>query len=168
MKKLLFVLFMSMSIMTQAQDSISVRIPDTARLTVAKVYEDVKSGIQGLAQALKVPAVHVYKILVKQQTTYSIINICIVIGLFLCCLLVGRYAKVTYKGHLALYKKKYNTDNADIEDTVKGPLSVALTILSIALGVSGVIVLCITMQETIIGLTNPEYGAIKEIINFIK
>lgn len=47
-------------------------------------------------------------------------------------------------------------------------MEAALTVISIVLGITGVIVLCTTMQETIIGFTNPEYGALKEIVSFIK
>lgn len=167
MKKVLTVIIaMSFLFVSYAQKTDS--LPDTAKLTLTKVYADVKAGISGLAQSLKVPATHVYEILVRQQVTYSIINILMVLGLFICCLLTARYAKITYKGHLALYKLRTDRTDADIEDTPKGVLSVILAVISIILGGAGVIVLCTTMQETVIGFTNPEYGAIKEIISFVK
>jgi len=167
MKKVLSVII-AMSFLFTAYSQKVDALPDTAKLTLTKVYADVKAGISGLAQSLKVPATHVYEILVKQQVTYSIINICIVLGLLILCLLVGRYAKITYNGHLALYKLRTERIDADLDDTVKGSLSVVLTMLSIGLGIAGIIVLCTTMQETVIGFTNPEYGAIKEIISFVK
>lgn len=167
MKKVLSIIIAMSFLFTsyaQKEDSLS----DTSKLTLTKVYSDVKAGISGLAQSLKVPATHVYEILIRQQVTYSIINICTVLGLFLFCCLTGRYAKLTYKGHLALYKSRTERDDADIDDTAKGPIAVALTVISVALGIAGVIVLCVTMQQTVIGFTNPEYGAIKEIISFVK
>lgn len=168
MKKVLSVIIaMSFLFTTYSQNKVD-SLPDTTKLTLSKVYSDVKAGISGLAQSLKVPATHVYEILVRQQVTYSIINICTVLVLFIFCLLAGRYAKITYKGHLVLYKQRTQRDDADIEDTPKGIIAVVLTIISVALGIAGLIVLCVTMQQTVIGFTNPEYGAIKEIISFVK
>lgn len=45
----------------------SIVSAQTESLTFAKVYDDVKAGISGLAVALKAPAEHVYEVLVKQQ-----------------------------------------------------------------------------------------------------
>ena len=171
MKKILLsiVLVMSLCSISYAQiDSVLSNVPDTSKLTLNKVYTDVKEGINGLAQSLKVPAAHVYEVLVKQQVANSITNICLVLFLLISCLLCGRYASITYKAHLVLYKQAGHNSNPDLDDTAKGILSCVLTVISVILGISTVFTFCVYMQETVIGFINPEYGAIKEIISFIK
>lgn len=166
--KMLLSVIIAMSFLFTTYSQRVDSLPDTAKLTLNKVYSDVKSGLQGLGQSLKVPATHVYEILVRQQVTYSIINISIVLGLFLFCLLTAKYAKTTYKGHLALHKLNKPNSIACIEDTAKGPVAVIVGVISVLSGTAGIIVFCATMHETVIGFTNPEYGAIKEIISFVK
>lgn len=168
MKKIIFLLVVFITFSCSAQKD-SIIIPNAAKLTFSKVYSDVKEGIQGLAVALKTPAIHVYQVMIRQQIVKSIINVCTVLGLFLCCIIGANYARATYKEHIKLYSEQNGGSlRADIDDTPKGPLAVGLTIVSIGLGLAGVIVLCVTMQETITGFVNPEYGAIKEIISFVK
>ena len=75
MKKVLSVIVaMVFVFVSYSQKVDSLQIPDTAKLTLSKVYSDVKSGINGLAQSLKVPATHVYEIMIRQQIAQSISN----------------------------------------------------------------------------------------------
>lgn len=168
MKKLSFVLFLCISLGVKAGgvdstvkavgDSATklgkILMPDSTKLTWLKVYEDTKEGIASLGKTLKVPAEHVYAVLVKQQVVYAI-------SWLLCIIIVTLLLYLTikfYKVHPGLYED---------EDGEINPLVVFTAIPIIALlvlwGIS------IAHIDTIVGgLINPEYGAIQDIWNFVK
>lgn len=122
----------------------SIPISDTAKLTLNKVYSDVKSGIQGLAQSLKVPATHVYTIMVKQQRVSAITWVIVDSFLFLVCL---------------FFIIIWAISKDDRDEWWGVPVFFTLVFL---------IFLFLTVTEIIGGFVNPEYGAIKEIISFVK
>jgi len=164
-KLLLLILTMSIIFVSKSQ------VPDTAKLTIQKVYSDVKAGVAGLAQALKVPAEHVYKIIVIQQTTKAI-SLLIIVLIFLVFSFIGyKITKETYKGHLLLCNigkdPNYYVDT-DIDRTPKGILSVILGAISIVLFSSGIFFFANNFTDIITGFINPEYGALKDIVSFIK
>lgn len=114
------------------------------------VYSDIKAGIAGLAAGLKVGAEHVYTVLVKQQIVYSITWLVFIIILLL---LSTVFRKVLY-----------NHAREEWDDELFGLFCIfGGTILIIGY----IIVLC-NLTTITTGLINPEYGAIKDIINFIK
>jgi uncharacterized protein involved in cysteine biosynthesis len=59
-------------------------------------------------------------------------------------------------------------DNTSLDDSPKGVLSLVISILSGIAVISAVVFTCSNITETIAGFINPEYGAIKEIISFVK
>ncbi len=156
---LLTIMFISLIGNINAQDSTKVG------LTKEKIYSDVKDAIGQIGAALKVGAEHVYEILVKQQIANSIINIVVYITFAILIIIGYNVSKNTYKGHLALCNKEYNTD---LDRTPKGILAVILSILTIVLCIGEVVIFVNTISETVTGFINPEYGAIKEIISIIK
>lgn len=108
------------------------------------VYQDVKEGLSGLATGLKVGVEHVYIVLVKQQIVNSITWVIIyLLFIFICYLFV----------------KNWNYLAKETDDVVNIIGSVVLTIILISL--------TFTLNETVMGFVNPEYGAIKDIINFV-
>lgn len=122
----------------------------SSTLTLSKVYDDVKMGLVGLSGALKVPAAHVYSILVKQQVVNSFVYLfCFIltISIFVCFILCIKKMGDEDEGEY-LY---------DVLSTVSGALLFVLVIVTLC-------VFC----DMIIGFINPEYGAIKYIMNFIK
>jgi len=108
------------------------------------LYQDVKEGLSGLATGLKVGVEHVYIVLVKQQIVNSITWVIIyLLFIFICYLFV----------------KNWNYLAKETDDVVNIIGSVVLTIILISL--------TFTLNETVMGFVNPEYGAIKDIINFV-
>lgn len=159
MKKLITLtifLFLFLSFRSNA-DSLTIPIPDTSKITLTKVYNDVKSGITGLASALKVPATHVYKILVKQQVVYSIAY-CIF------PLIMITFLSISYKS--ALISKWGDSYSSDKEN--RWNKYATFTIITGVIGGIFIITTCIYINDIITGFINPEYGAIKDIMNFIR
>lgn len=127
---------------------------DSAKITMNKVYEDVKYGLQGLASALKTGVEHVYIVLVKQQIVNAITNVIITFLLFLCPLFyIVRYRK------WAEEKNKQGGSDGWI---------VLWFFTTIAPMVCGLIFFLATAQDTVMGFVNPEYGALQNIFEFVK
>lgn len=168
MKKLLTILLFFSCVICKAQDSVMTNIPDTAKLTLSKVYSDVKSGIQGLAQALKVPANHVYSILVKQQTSNAIAYLTLILIFVIFSIVTYRLSRANYKAHLKYCKESQGDDDPDIGDSSFSVVAVILSIISGITFITSVVQITCYYNQIIIGFINPEYGAIKEIMSFIK
>lgn len=155
MKKVLSVIIaMSFLFVSYAQKTDS--LPDTAKLTLTKVYADVKAGINGLAQSLKVPATHVYSVMVRQQLAQSIANLIFFFAFVILSIILYKAGIKTYK----LY-------NVNKDDDLVGITFVTFFLCGIST------IVCIVgfwsdYSSIITGFTNPEYGAIKEIISFVK
>ena len=152
MKK--FFIIVVLAIISTNVFSTEVAVNDTTALTFNKVYEDVKEGIQGLAVALKAPAEHVYKVVVRQQTINSI-------SYLLACLI------------LILPIFTFNWWNSAIKSAIeKGDDEtgwlMGIILLCILPALVGGIVLAVAMPDIITGFINPEYGAIRDVMNFIK
>ena len=157
MKKLFLILSVVFcSLIVSANDI--VPIPDTSAITFSKVYNDVKEGIAGLATALKAPAEHVYEILVRQQIIYSLIHLIV--------LLIGLIGLIlTWKYILWINTPKADDKNSRVYyDENWAFFPAILGIISIIMFGIGLI----NIDVIFTGFLNPEYGAIKDIINFIK
>lgn len=129
-------------------------IPDSASLTFKEVYCDIKSGIGALASALEVGVNSVYTTLLKQQYVKSIVNIVTyLIGILILF--------VSYKQ----FNKKWFIDakHHDIWDMGAVFFIIAFSIFIII----SIIYYVSSITETITGFINPEYGAIKEILEVI-
>lgn len=135
-------------------------IPDSASLSFSKIYTDVKTGISALASSLKVGAEHVYEILVMQQIVNSIIFLILL-------LLAPIFLTLSYK---FWGKTKWeSTSSYSGPDLTGGRLTDV--IYFIIFGVSGFILLGVGLTHLdviVMGLINPEYGAIKDIISIVK
>lgn len=129
---------------------IEVSLPDTTSVTFTQVYNDVKEGITDLAIALKIPAEHVYGVLVKQQIiksiTYSFLPLGALILIFI---------------FIKLYKKG---NKEDWEDNQNMGWLIITGILTFIFIIASIMALSYIVQ----GFANPEYSAIKEIITFVK
>jgi hypothetical protein len=137
------------------------QIPDSAKLTLLKVYEDTKAGLIGLAGALKTTAEHVYVVLVKQQVVYSISYLLFDIMLFIVSIYFLSCFKNNYK------RTQIKTDswyNDDIEDHFG---LVGMLVFGIIFGIILIVSIAFNGTDIVTGFINPEYGAIKDIINFI-
>lgn len=119
-----------------------------------KVYSDVKAGIIGLAQGLKVGAEEVFIILVRQQIVNSIVWLILLVFSFY----------ITYNWFKALKSDEEWKDESDDAPTMLGLTRLIQIILSLTLN----IVFICNIDNMITGFINPKYGAIMEIIKFIK
>jgi hypothetical protein len=137
----------------------------------SKIYSDVKSGILGLAKALKVGAEHVYQVMVKQQVVNAIASLILVIILLTLSFILYKLTIKTYHSHLKQcgfnMEKPENRRYIDLDDSASGPVSVILAVLSIVCLIAGVIFFATSYNDIIMGLVNPEYGAMKDILNFV-
>lgn len=126
-------------------------LPDSSQLSFKEVYTDIKAGLSGLGSALKVGSEHVYEVLIKQQIVYGILySIIFLLGIIL-----------TSIGIRMFHKSK----TSDWEAPTILILSIlcfwvgGLTLLGIGIG---------HIDNITTGFINPEYGAIKDILEFIK
>lgn len=137
------------------------------------VYNDVKSGIAGLATALKVTAEHVYIVLCKQQIVKAVSDLLLVIILLTLSYILYNQSRKTYKAHLI--QCGYKDDgtgkgnyNIDLDDSAKGVTSVVIGAGCAVALLVGIIIFCNTYNEIITGFINPEYGAMKDIMGFVQ
>jgi|688.fasta_scaffold403713_2 hypothetical protein len=113
----------------------------------AEIYKEVKSIIIGLAKALGVGVEFVWDILVRQQRVYAIIGIIAILSTFF----VSRF----------LFKK---ANTLYTEEGMSTPAPIFLYIVALVL-----IGLNTThLYATVTGLINPEYGALQEILTYLK
>ena len=143
-----------------AQDSLVVKsvIPPTVADQVNQVVDNVSNKVVALAEALKVPAEKVFIVMVKQQTMNAIsdaIFICIFFVLFLLGV-IGLFRKDSYK---------YNSYYDQTGFSANGYVAL---IMSIVFGLIFMIFSLCESSDVIMGLFNPEYGAIQDIIEMIK
>lgn len=137
------------------------------------MYNDVKSGIAGIASALKVGAEHVYYVLCKQQVVKAISDLLLTLLLFSLAYALYRIARNTYSAHLKqcgydAANAKNSNYNVDIDDSAKGIASVFLSVFAAAAVIGAVATFCCNYQEMITGFVNPEYGAMSTIFDFMK
>lgn len=126
------------------------QVYDSTKLTVEKVYSEVKAGVVGMAKALKAPAEHVYQIMCKQQLVNSIVILMLfVIGVIF--LFIG----IVLGNH-----EQADWDEASLY-TVGCVFSLLISFVLVIFSLA-------QMGDCITGFVNPEYGAIKDIIGFFK
>lgn len=153
MKKiiLLFGLLLSMIVVNAQQDSL-ISDPENFPTKTGQVVNDVvtrvETAIYTLADNLKTPAEHVYKVLVKQERLEAI-------GWLICDVFLFIVVVI-------LFLLSNFANNKDDDE------------LSEVFGIGGIIILVIFLLISIFsfkciltGFFNPEYGAIKEILNIL-
>lgn len=122
------------------------------------LYNGVKTAVTDLAKALEVPATHVYEILVKQAFIIAVSKASII--LFILIVLF------TIAIRFGLIAEKYNDEESSLKGDPEG-FHVGMTI-SLILAAFTLIWLVIDGGSIIAGIFNPEYVAIKEIVNMVK
>jgi len=143
MKKIILFLFLCISLTAYAQTDSTLVTNTTAEKLIDKYSAKVEAAIVSLAENLKQPVEHVYKILVKQQVVsawiWLIINITVLILI------------------IVLWRLWANDE--DRGEWVQAP--VILTVI-------GAVVIFASLHIIITGFLNPEYGALQDIIMIIK
>lgn len=149
MKNIFIITLILTQLSVFAQDSTTAKISEVERV-VDKYVDQTTEALKGFAEALQVPAEHVYSVLMKQQYVKAITWIATG-GISLCVIMM-----VLFFGYIGT---KHEWD-----DIVVGLVVVLGCVLfAIPLFIS------ISQLDVILtGFYNPEYGAIKEISNLIK
>jgi len=167
MKYLLLALtFLVVGEFSRAADTLTVdgkkyTAVDTSKLNWNTVYADTKEALKGIGAALKVGSEHVYAIVVKQQVTESIIYLITDIILLLMAYIFWRLFLKDYRRFSIREDPWYTDEIADHTTTI---LYLLLGLVCIA---GAIIVLLGTLRSIVIGFTNPEYGALKDIMEMI-
>lgn len=155
----------AMTVINSAKQSISEAVDSTKKAVkdgatfidtssnFKTIYTDIKTNIGALASALKVGAEHVYTVLVKQQIVNSIVWLIVAI--------------IVFFGFRAMLKfTMWCRDNKiDYDDSVGYTFGLAFGWLFTVIAICTVI---FHIDVIVTGFVNPEYGAIMDIVNFVK
>lgn len=151
MKKiLLFVVSMLISVIVFCQES--TKITETERI-VDKYADKFGDAIKQMAVALKTPVEHVYEVLVRQQVVNSFISIGYLVLLVICAVLIW---KCYIKGN-----EMYSESGDDCFVVIAVIASVLWGVFVIVFFASG------SFGDIFQGFVNPEYGAIRDIMELI-
>lgn len=130
-------------------------VPDSSKTPLSeRIYNDTKAAISQIGKALSVGAEHVYEVLVKQQYVKSVTNL--LIYLLIVPILV--FFVYSWKGVAKDRKGGFSVDDHWI----------GCSIASTALLVIWTAFLIGSLEGTITGFFNPEYGAIEKIMELIR
>ena len=134
----------SVAPLTFVEDSITTYTGTLTEILIDKyAYE-----IMELSKELKVPAKHVYSVVIKQQTINS------VAWLFIYLILAISVFIFIKLGNAEIKRDKYDNDKDMFQ-------MLAIVAFIILIGV-----ILFTFQIVVTGLINPEFGALKTIANF--
>ena len=152
--KLLFLLgFIFLCNFTYSQDKDPLHLFDSTQKTSLEdsIYHDVKDALSAMATGLKTTSGHVYSVLVYQQRLNAII--------WLIIALAGIFPVLLFTRTL----KKPKTDPYDVLNT-NGVMAILMGSICLIWAAA---VIC-HVDTIIVGLFNPEYGALKDIMDFVK
>ena len=131
----------------------TVKAIDTSSVS-KQLYTDLKSGLVGIAGALKVGAEHVYEILVRQQVVNSI--------LYLLC---GVLAFISIINFISKNKSSEVWFDDDV-DFITGLGFIRL--IQLIIGFILLLVFLFHLDNIVTGFINPEFGALEQIMNWVK
>lgn len=149
MKKIVLVLLMALT-MTSIYGQDTTVVSETERL-IDKYTEVIDARVMALAQSLQQPAEHVYQILIKQQTVIAFVYLFLFLLSLICA--YGIYKSATNKN----CKFGEYATAADISVVVFSFLTFVFLIVSL-----------LNTEAIMTGLINPEYGALRDIADWIK
>lgn len=135
-----------------------------------EVFAKATEYIDAIAANLGVAAEHVYRILVQQKVAEGIAgtvvgSVSIIVFIVLASLLFGAYLNPKYEVNKEFYSVKVPTNvYAKVRDLIEDENSLFAFLLPIVMIITG-LVGSITLYFGILSLINPEYYAIKEILD---
>ena len=160
MKKLLIILFFIAFASITASAEISTVDSTGVNQNLKYVAEKMEGAINVFAQKLKVPAEHVYKIMIRQQATVAVTEL----FALLCIIFTTLLFFLSYRKNWKLYKneKNYST-KSNLEDTyqVMAGWSIGGLVITIVL-------FFLFTIDGLPRLINPEYYAIKDIFSILR
>lgn len=144
MKKLFISLtfLLCIVIISRAQDTTSYVSNSNVEKLIDKYSKKIEASVTALAESLKQPTEHIYYILVKKQK------------------IVGYSSLLAILFSVLLFLAAVYLSNKDMEEG-----AIILFVISVVLFITSCACFVIDGLQ---GLLNPEYGAIKEIVKFIK
>jgi hypothetical protein len=119
-----------------------------AKAGAVSIYPDVKSAIVSIGKAIGVAAEHVYGVLVKKYVVIGVKELMILIGGII-MFFIG-----------LIYWRKYTKDGQSISYGVAIPALILVTGL--------ITIVNVDYDAMLMGLINPEYGAINYILEYTK
>lgn len=174
MKKVILVLAMLLTVSTTIiakdvtinfdKDSVAYDLNtprSEAERLVDKYSVKIEAFFVSIGNALKQPAEHVYKVLVKKQFLKGLGTLSIPFFAIIVLLIFIFSLKYCFK-----IDKIYEGRKNRMMDTYEA--FIALPIISGILFIVLIGFTCNIFDDTLINLFNPEYGAIKEIMDYIK
>lgn len=115
---------------------------------LSNLYPDIKSAIMSIGHAIGVAAEHVYTVLVKKYFVLGVKQVCIfVFGLVMFIWGVFAWRKATPVGQ---------------------PITYRVIVPSILIIVGALTMYNVNYDEMLMGIINPEYGAINYILDYTK
>jgi uncharacterized membrane protein (DUF485 family) len=108
----------------------------------------VELTIKELAQKLEAPASHIYGVLIKQQKVKSISMLIIILAVFAGLIVVAYRTLGLYRNYLE-------------DDLITWAIAFGLITLAL------IVIISLTAEMVLTGFINPEYGAIRDIVNLI-
>lgn len=146
----------------QLGSGITIKFADTSNVTWSKVYNDVTGALSGLGAALKEGGSYAYKTFREQQIITSITIIIYSIVLLVIAII---FWKLFLKDRKRMSTSTDDWYNDSIEDH---GVTIAYFVIAIAMTGAFIINLGVNIDSIFSGLLNPDYGAIKEIMDKIK
>lgn len=125
------------------------------------IYTDLKDGVSALAATLKVGAEHVYEVLVKQQIVNSITNVIIYL-VFIIVIVIT----IKTMDRMIPSREYRDKNREDLEDYF--PVFLIGGIILAVAAIGGSIYFTSTINDTVMGFVNPEYGAMQQVVNFVR
>lgn len=148
MKYLILLLLLVTGTQLFSQDTTTV---STAEV-VDEIYDRTEQAIASMAQALEVPAKHVYSIAVKQQKinafTYLFVFVLSIVFFQLC---------------MTMWKKHEQIERSYDDESLEAIFAIIFGGISFMM----FFIFVLSLDDTFTGLFNPEYGAINNIVNWI-
>ena len=149
MKRLIIILLLfTVSFAVYSQDTTKYVTDTNTEKLIDKYSEKIGDAITALAEKLQQPAEHVYKILVKQQVVYGVSTLLFVVFSVI----------VVFWGFKIYHKNQDEFNGWDFFGMFLIVLGCIAFVISFIMFAGG----------GLSGLINPEYGALKDIVNMIK
>jgi len=155
MKKVLFIaglFLLTISSYSQEQPASTAPVTETERI-IDKYIDKTGEALQSLAETLKVPAEHVYGVLVKQQIVKGI-------GISAGAILFVVIAIIVTSILINAWQEEYRWDDIVMDQT-------ALEFCAFIAWIFALILVIWFFVEGLACLINPEYGAIKDIMRVL-
>lgn len=151
MKKLLFILLLIIPAFVINAQEVEPKDELATVQVIDHIYDKTTEAITELAQALAVPAEHVYNVLVKQQV---VVGVSLLVGLLFSMLFTSISWFILFKKHN--FKRELCLQNTE-----------GYWMLSLLLSIVSIVLLVVFLSSGISSLLNPEYGAIRDIIRIL-